>query len=106
MGGREERAMMYAIVVRHNGFIDRMLRGGVSPDVPDMATACVGPDDRAVATYKTEAAAVADAARWSDAWGSRGYRFTVAERVDVPMWRIVHPQTDRERRLVGYVEQL
>lgn len=84
--------MRYAIVVRHPGFVDRMLRSGAVDDGGDMARSCCSPGDGDEATFRARADAEAEARDWG---GSHpGYRFVVAERVMRPAWKIEDPGAD------------
>lgn len=106
----DEKTGRYAVLIRHNGWIDRFVRRSPKPGIDAAnlnAWTCGQNAPESDQVFADIDAATAHADGLAERFGADGYRFSVAEERMVPRWYLANPEYDRERnRAVGSREQI
>jgi hypothetical protein len=97
----------YGILVRHRGFVDRMLPAeGYAYYPPGNINHWLAGPEREAMCLRTEEEARALADELTAKFGAEHYRFTVAVRRLAPRWFILNPARESESVPIGSREQI
>jgi hypothetical protein len=103
---RARMTIGYGVLVRHPGFIDRLLPAEGYDHYPtDSINHWLCGPDRDPMRFDDESCAQQLADELTAKFGGDNYRFTVAVCRPVPRWFIAHPKTEMESAPIGTWEQ-